>query len=1711
MPDYNNYPSWWQSRFSRRLGDAASATTSTAQREPLYGVAVDVAMSPLSDATARGVLDQVQGYTEDVAGQRAAAAQMRQPGPTSLAQVKEQIRFQAQQIEQAVRDRTMSPAQAQEMKEQATTALVDGLLQNRDQYGLSDEDVEKIQDYFAGEDEEKIFGIPRKLRLISKLSGVDEKTGLNRTERKWLRAMSAGDSDISWQEDATLDPALEAPARRALEGGEWSPELAQAYAEYQGNPAKDKLLEGLEWLDVHVQQPIHENASAAVIALDQWGDLKSDLEGTPWADIWREARDAANNVSFGQAFADAITQDPDESRRAYRVGFDENGQPLDQAYYDRRQGAVYNAGSGLVDFAFTWYADPTVVIGKTAGAARALARADVANLPPAMRNRFLSIATTPSDELAEAGTRAQGWNPLDRRALAVRQQMQRVRDQVRSGEIDELGLSKLQAFKDDPVAVQFFAHAARAKKIDPTGRLGDEFDDDVFDTFVAASYGHGPALQKLAERDDALRDLAKALEPQVTRIDEDIARLENDYERALEYGGTAGASSFDAWRRVHEARFDLGRAVDEKDLLEGQLAQYDSYSDFSWRFLETADKPTLRNARLTESVISQTFRTSAINANGVEVTRYPLAAFRKRPGNVDLTRGGETVEGASRYFDQMARYSDATALTTTAVRRKHDSWEALKGDVTRRLLSASNDTERRKIMAEIEDIGVETIAVKHGLSAENALRISNTVKVKRNNLYATMLRQKDEAGRAQATPGEQARDVFTYEEGGTVRSIQLPVSVTELQNYYVPADLRTLDGLLNVHGDAIRSDFAQRALQAGEAGTDLLEKFNSFWKPAVLLRLGYPIRNVTDGQLRALALTGSFGTLIGGGAAAATGTLNTGSRLLNQFPRLARRRGRLPMIPQIGTGAESTIRVRGREVPAAFARGEGDVFKSLSSSDEAQRKLFRNDLAAGRAALAGLRASTAGDPGHLAHWAHVLNERVTKDPIWRQMLAGKEDDEIVRWLGNTTEGRALRRRVPWRSYDAVRWVDELRTTLNTYAPDDVLRAKLAADEVVSEAELQKLADIGLQPAAIDEAAVEIAQGSGPLADWVGAKVDQAYHLLATLPEDTLVRQPFFRAQYRARLNQLTAHLDDRADISPKALRAFKNDARQHALKQSRRYLFTLADSSDLTHYFRFIAPFGAAATEAIRKWGRIFLEEPEAFARLYVNGWADLNDAAFWELVDQNGLTEDDEGHGPLESLRMQVPKSVLKKLDWLVPGDFSGALDVWAPEIDADIPAGLTPAEADRFKKATQGHIGFNVSKKSLNVSLQGDPFFVPGVGPWVQIPAGFFASRYPELADEDSFRGAVYRYLFLVGIQGPETAVLPAAWMRQLWRGFRGIEDPVFTNMADNLLKQAYQAWEASGRQGPAPDVREITEMTKLSQFIFAAARFGSPVSYQMQPGAQMFIDAARAYQQALPFGEAYARYVRDFGDEAYVWWSSNSQTNVAVPATSAGARAERLHRALIEEHPDIALLIVGLETEDAAFNYAAYDLQGDTPVSPWDPTPRRERLSPEEAIAKAEAQRGWAEWRQVNTAITAELAARGLTSIQQTGAEDLAALKRAAREDIGARLPGWAADQATFDKDRTYRIVAQIRDVLQQGKAPIRADWEGWSEYIDLHDTIAAELDARAAAGGSRNIEAGSNADLAHLYAVATGDLGERNLQWADAFARTLDLHVLSNGSN
>jgi hypothetical protein len=215
---------------------------------------------------------------------------------------------------------------------------------------------------------------------------------------------------------------------------------AGLYAERSGvTPAMRKAGEGLDWFDKNVYRPAMRGISTPVQAFNigaeeggrwtGWGEL---LEGETWSDAW----DRAEHTTFGQGIFEGLNYDPDERAEFHSQGFDEFGNPVNQAYADiRRNDAAYNIVSGTLDFATTWYAAPEVLAAKTVTKARALTKGDLDRLSPHSQARVRHIATVPEARLGELKQSIPAWDVVGRRAIRLREQTLDLRNQVRAGDL----------------------------------------------------------------------------------------------------------------------------------------------------------------------------------------------------------------------------------------------------------------------------------------------------------------------------------------------------------------------------------------------------------------------------------------------------------------------------------------------------------------------------------------------------------------------------------------------------------------------------------------------------------------------------------------------------------------------------------------------------------------------------------------------------------------------------------------------------------------------------------------------------------------------------------------------------------------------------------------------------------------------------------------------------------------------------------------------------------------------------------------------------------------------------------------------------------------------------------------------------------------------------------------------------------------------------
>jgi hypothetical protein len=157
-----------------------------------------------------------------------------------------------------------------------------------------------------------------------------------------------------------------------------------------------------------------------------------------------------------------------------------------------------------------------------------------------------------------------------------------------------------------------------------------------------------------------------------------------------------------------------------------------------------------------------------------------------------------------------------------------------------------------------------------------------------------------------------------------------------------------------------------------------------------------------------------------------------------------------------------------------------------------------------------------------------------------------------------------------------------------------------------------------------------------------------------------------------------------------------------------------------------------------------------------------------------------------------------------------------------------------------------------------------------------------------------------------------------------------------------------------------------------------------------------------------------------------------------------------------------------------------------------------SPAVAQKKNEAEKGWIQYNQLSDALDAELLQRGLSSIQETGAEDLKAVKEfyisklaiqtdAEGKPIFDKKTGeyartaWYDDYLDSDGSKTNRIIAGLGAIVNDkdfmDKNGKNTTWKSVSAYLEVRKAIASELVSREV----KSIDAKANYDMRLVYDV------------------------------
>lgn len=551
-----------------------------------------------------------------------------------------------------------------------------------------------------------------------------------------------------------------------------------------------------QWAYPKVAQPI---STALLASADQVAG-----EGLNLVENWKLAR----NVSPGQAVAGyiqtageatGITPFLEEQGVGLPAFLDPNFNIADpderkEAFKKDIFGKVFTGG---IDALFNWYADPLVVVGK------GLAFGKIAGLDRPIESAK-DVARLRS-ELDTHGVWIKSGGTIGRETP-----MGVVAQRLTGKNAEEIY---------DDVFVR--------RTTNPTlvAGIGGDIDnyDDMAD-FLAAAAGDKASLAKLELRRASIAD-------DIRRNQELLDPIEKKYNE-IPWGQATNfeqvqptVQEYDRLSKVLEdlrkRDTNLDRAISEGIGDFRVITEYSSAADvqlFNKNIGVAVEKARAKASETYHNVsfYTETFRKTPFS-RAVTVVTLP---FNKLPRGIVRVDGGPVADSFSEI-----KY----ALNSVKPLRSLE-YAAVKNDLARSYLNARNAQERGIAVENIESEIADIIALEKGMTLEEAREVYRNFVQVRKGIMSNI-----------------QKNGFDVDNNGDL--ITSAFWKTEMPNIIPMMNFKDFEKALDFY-----RAFGETGMLARRAGQEVISAadfLNQLFKVSVLTRLGYPIRNTIDGQLRA--------------------------------------------------------------------------------------------------------------------------------------------------------------------------------------------------------------------------------------------------------------------------------------------------------------------------------------------------------------------------------------------------------------------------------------------------------------------------------------------------------------------------------------------------------------------------------------------------------------------------------------------------------------------------------------------------------------------------------------------------------------------------------------------------------------------------------------------------------------------------------------------
>lgn len=806
-----------------------------------------------------------------------------------------------------------------------------------------------------------------------------------------------------------------------------------------------------------------------------------------------------------------------------------------------------------------------------------------------------------------------------------------------------------------------------------------------------------------------------------------------------------------------------------------------------------------------------------------------------------------------------------------------------------------------------------------------------------------------------------------------------------------------------------------------------------------------------------------------------------------------------------------------------FEEGEFDQIVRMVKSENGAHAALVGELS--NAAIQKMRANghwgsvRGADPNWETSYLRAVNQQIRNSPVaMKAMEPGITVNDLRRFVRTDPTARKEWLEISGtQGNDLDGWLERIQAHVNHYLPDNEMRIALLKGPINDKHLADWFADVERKMDVHGESYSP--WGGHPIAEFYNSARQVAYSAIADGPETILARMPLYLETYARNVRAMESRLvAGGGTLDQATTMTIRREADRMARREIKQVLFDTSDMSNLAHTMRFVAPFFAAWEDMIKKWGRLFYNNPAALERF----------RQVWNIPEAAGLATDENGnlinmsgdHIDPNTGKVVTDPALIGERDMIrVPLS-------WVPKSLLDA-VGIAPDNSGKVPE-------IRIDKKSFNVVFQGDPWWLPGFGPLVEIPANALVLHaFPEAADNPVVKALLP---FGVSNENPIQQMLPA-WARYAATANRV---PVFGDenqwrqQAGIVMREEWIKYQQGLRTDPTQDVGEIANKVKNYFVLRAALGLTAPVTVKPSQGMQFYIDQAHLYQQKYgnvqqspeyiatlreyqnkyggtegksrmlaehpEFQDALTRFRHDF-PQYFDLAISISTNNTGIVASEKAVISARKMQKIISQAPEFGWMFVGPDNA-YGFSEAAHTWEVGTEVQPG--LTYRSYQSPIEALAKAEVQNGWGRYSAARTKLNMALESRGLHSLNQKGAEDLKEAWDAWVDRLAAYNTYWGHDYLnTSDSTAVDALNAGLKAMASDKNLAQRQDMVALQRYA-VARTQVMELLAQRGSGGLGNkanedIEAAWNAYVQKL------------VQWSPGFEQIYNRVLLKDQLN